>query len=315
MLTRLRVGGVTLAVQSQRRSPVIEPTAIERAFVARSGADIVLALEERPVPEGAPERLVFDSGGPWRVHARGRHYLYSVHESGPSAPAERGVEIDRRWRQGVLFASPSTRAHHLGSALSYPLGELLFSHHIAASGGLVLHACGVAIGGKGVLFCGPSGAGKTTMAQLWRKHHRDALILSDDRVVVRSDRGALWVYGTPWHGTGGFASPRGAPISAIFFLQHAARTVIRSLDLPTSTAQLFARTFPPLWDRRAVQTALGTCTLVAQNVPCHLLQFCPDLSAVKAVLNQISRQTQLAERTRRNGQDECTGSLAATIAE
>lgn len=82
MLRRLRVGGVTVALRSRRPSALIEPTAIERAFVVRSGTDIVLDLEERPVPEVAPGRLLFESGGPWRVHARGRRYLYSVRESG-----------------------------------------------------------------------------------------------------------------------------------------------------------------------------------------------------------------------------------------
>ncbi len=291
MLTRLRVGGITLALRSERRSTLLEPTAIERAFVVRSGADIVLDLEERPVPDVAPERLLFESGGPWRVHARGRRYLYSVRESGPAGPAARGIEIDRRWRRGVLFVPPSPRTHHLGDALSYPLGELLFTHHITALGGLVAHACGVCVGGKAVLFCGVSGAGKTTTARLWRKHRPDALILSDDRVVVRCRRGRFWAWGTPWHGAGRFASAKGTPLGAIFFLAHAPQTAIRPVDIPAAAARLFARTFPPLWNRRAIHASLGTCGRLAEEVPCYLLEFRPDRSAVTAVLETISRGT------------------------
>ncbi len=296
MLTRLRVGGITLALRSPRRSALIRPTPVERAFIVRSGADIVLDLEERPVPDITPDSLLFDSGGPWRVHARGRRYLYSVHERGPSGGATRGLEIDRSWRRGVLFSPPSPPADRLSSALSYPLGELLFTHRITASGGLVAHACGVNVGGKGVLFCGVSGAGKTTTARLWRKHYPGAQILSDDRMAVRYHRGRFWAWGTPWHGAGGFASSNGRPLGAVFFLEHAPWTTIRRMDIPAAAARLFARTFPPLWDPRAIHASLGACGRLAEGVPCYRLRFRPDQSAVAAVLETLASGTRRGHR-------------------
>jgi hypothetical protein len=287
MLTRLRVGGVTLALHSTHRSAAIEPAAIERAFVVRSGADIVLDLEEQSVPEIAPEHLLFESGGTWRVHARGRRYLYSVRESGPAGPAVRGVEIDRRWRRGVLYVPFSPRTHHLGDALSYPLGELLFSHHIAASGGLMAHACGVGVGGKGILFCGVSGAGKTTTARLWRRHRPDTVVLSDDRVVVRNLRGRYWAWGTPWHGAGRFASPRGFPLRAVFFLSHRRRNVFAPLDHATAAARLLARSFPPIWSARDMATALRTVTQLAGAVPCYDFGFRIGRGAVETVVERL----------------------------
>ncbi|MCX5733198.1 MAG: hypothetical protein NTW68_02555 [candidate division NC10 bacterium] len=288
MLTRLRIGGVTLALHSERPSRAISPTAVERGFVVRSGAeDIVLDIEERPVPDAAPESLLFDSGGPWCVHARGRRYLYSVRESGPAGPVARGIEIDRGWRRGVLYLPPSPRTHRLGDALSYPLGELLFTHHITASDGVVAHACGVGVGGKGVLFCGVSGAGKTTMARLWNKHRPDATILSDDRVVVRWRRGRFWVWGTPWHGTGRFASPRAFPLQAIFFLTHDRRNTLTTLDQPTAAARLLARSFPPIWSAREVATALRTVTRLAGAIPCYSFGFRIGRAAVESVLERL----------------------------
>ena len=287
MLTRLRVGGVTLVLRSARPTAAIEPTAVERGFVVRSGADILLDLEERPVPDVAPESLLFESDGPWSVHVRGRRYLYSVRESGPAGPAARGIEIDRRWRRGVLYVAPSPRARHLGDALSYPLGELLFTHHITASGGLVAHACGVGVDGKGVLFCGVSGTGKTTTARLWKKHRPDAPILSDDRVLVRWRRGRFWVWGTPWHGTGRFASPQGFPLRAIFFLTHNRRNTLTTLDQPTAAARLLARSFPPIWSARDVTTALRTVTQLAASTPCYDFGFRVGRAAVETVLERL----------------------------
>jgi len=146
----------------------------------------------------------------------------------------------------------------------------------------------VDVGGRSVLFCGVSGAGKTTTARLWRKHRPDALVLSDDRMAVRCRRGRFWAWGTPWHGTGGFASAKGRPLGAVFFLAHAPRTAIRQVDIPAAAARLFARTFPPLWDRRAIYASLGACGRLAEEVPCYLLEFRPDRSAVVAVLEMLS---------------------------
>jgi hypothetical protein len=287
MLTRLRIGGVTLALRSERPSKAISPTAVERGFVVPSGADILLDLEERPVPDAAPASLLFDSGGPWCVHARGRRYLYSLRESGPAGPVARGIEIDRGWRRGVLYLPPTPRTHRLGDALSYPLGELLFTHHITASGGLVAHACGVGAGENGIIFCGVSGAGKTTTARLWKKHRPDAAIMSDDRVVVRGRRGRFWVWGTPWHGTGRFASPKRFPLRAIFFLSRSQRDTLTPLDQPTAAARLLARSFPPIWSARDVTTALRTVTQIAGSIPCYDFGFRIGRGAVETVVERL----------------------------
>jgi hypothetical protein len=298
MLTRLRIGGVTLALRSERPSNAISPTAVERGFVVRNGADIVIGLKERPVPDAAPESLLFDSGGPWCVHARGRRYLYSVRESGPAGPVARGIEIDRRWRRGLLYLPPSRATRRLGDALSYPLGELLLTHHITASGGLVAHACGVGVGGSGVIFCGVSGTGKTTTARLWKKHRPDASILSDDRVVLRGRRGRFWVWGTPWHGTGRFASPQRFPLRAIFFLRHSPRDALAPLDHPTAAARLFARSFPPIWSARAVTTALRTAAQLAGSIPCYDFGFRIGRGAVETVVERLGLAPEAESETK-----------------
>ena len=152
--------------------------------------------------------------------------------------------IDRGWKRGVLYLAPGPRLAAIGHALSYPLGEILFSHRITASGGLVLHACAVVVDGCAVLFSGFSGAGKTTMARLWRRHCPSVKILSDDRVVLREHRGGLHAWGTPWHGTGGFASPCGARLRAVVFIRHGTRNDFTPLAPPAAAAMLLARILP-----------------------------------------------------------------------
>jgi hypothetical protein len=273
MLRRQRVGGLALAVSSPRHLPALEPTAVERAFSADRGADIALEAREGPVPEPRGGSLLFDSGGTWRVHAHGRRLLYTIHEEGRGGPATRGLEIDGGWSRGVLHLAPGPWLDVAGHALSYPLGELLFSHRLTASGGLVVHAGGVLVGGSAILFCGVSGAGKTTLSRLWRRHCPAATILSDDRVVVRARDGVFRAWGTPWHGTGRHASPRSGRIRAVLFLRRGTRDKLVPLAPPAAAAMLLARSFPPIWSQRAMATALGTASRFVAAVPAYEFSF------------------------------------------
>jgi len=288
MVVRFRVAGVTVAIHSAHSTPAIQLPAALRPFATSRGADIRLAFSTDTIPRPPEADLLFDSGAVWRVYRWHQGLLYTFSTPALNPPAYKAVEIDRRFRRGILYYPHPIAGRRAGSALDFPLDELLFQHRLARDGELELHTCGIIADGRVLLFCGKSGAGKTTTARLWRRYVREAHILSDDRIVIRRRGGRPWAFGTPWHGAGGFASPAGGPIGAIFFLAHTATTTIHRLDAPGAAARLFARTFPPIWDRHAVQATLSTCSSLAETIPCYVLGFRPDRSAVKAVLERTS---------------------------
>jgi hypothetical protein len=298
-VVRLRIAGATLVARARGEAPGLRLPPRLRPFVPAAGDDIRLDLSADPVPEPDRSRLLFDSGGIWQVFADGAGLLYRFRAPRGEGPAARGVRIDRAWSKGTLFLPPSPYSRLAGFALSYPLDELLFAHHFAERGAMVVHGCGLVSGGRGLLFCGHSGAGKTTTARLWRRHRRDTRVLSDDRTVIRFRAGRPWIFGTPWHGSGRFARPEGAPLSAVFFLRQAARTRLTRLDTPAAAAQLYARSFPPPWSARGIARVLGACGRVARALPCHTLAFTPDASAVgvaRAAVLQPERGSSIRDR-------------------
>lgn len=93
------------------------------------------------------------------------------------------------YREGRLIMTNSISEMMLNSALM-----ILFTLATAGKGTLLFHAAVVSQEGKGYLFLGTSGTGKSTHAQLWLKHIEGTELVNDDNPVVRDGV----VYGSPW---------------------------------------------------------------------------------------------------------------------
>ena len=161
-----------------------------------------------------------------------------------------------------------------------PAIELLMMHYLAQGYGLISHACGVVWEGKGFLFVGDSGAGKSTMARLWAGE-KGVEVLSDDRTIMRKKGDEFWMYGTPWHGEGKFGSPGSAKVEKIFFIGHGEENTVRDVKGVDVAARLVACSFPPYWDPEGMDFTLGFVSDLAVKVGCRELSFRPDWSVVE----------------------------------
>ena len=149
--------------------------------------------------------------------------------------------------------------------------------------GVLLHACGVSDHGRGLLFVGSSGAGKSTMADLW-KNGEGVTILSDDRVIVREKEGRFWAYGTPWHGDARLCSAESVPLEAIFLIRHGGENSIMRLgEARKAVSSLLVRSFPTFWNAEGMAFTLEFLHRMSQAVPCYDLGFMPDKSVVQLV--------------------------------
>ncbi|HVB87212.1 MAG TPA: hypothetical protein VNK23_11175 [Candidatus Dormibacteraeota bacterium] len=226
----------------------------------------------------------FDSGGLWTVFHEGANseFYFATPYLG-SAPYK-ALTIDREFRRGELLLSraclDASRAMY---PLEYPLDELLMIHRLGRGEGVEMHAMGlVDEAGRGHLFLGHSGAGKSTTARLWQRESR-ALILSDDRIILCERDGRIWMHGTPWHGDAGIASPKSAPLYRAYLIEHGSKTQLAGVSKGRAAAEFLARSFVPHYSADAMAFTLEFLDRVAQQTPCFAFKFLPDQSAVEAI--------------------------------
>jgi hypothetical protein len=173
------------------------------------------------------------------------------------------------------------------NVLRYPLDRILLMYVLGCWEGLIVHAAGLNFQGKGFLFPGKSGAGKTTLSHLFTAREGFE-VLSDDRMAVRKTGGAFKCYGTPWPGEARIAVNKGLPLAGIFFLHKSQENMIRKISLPQALARLFPVVSIPWYEKEMVPGFLDFCEDLVSGVPVYDLHFRPDEDCMKYFQEFIS---------------------------
>jgi hypothetical protein len=287
-LMHLRIADLNIAVRTQDPALRLAVSGSSTRFLVDDGqADVTVVTRLGDPRRESRGELLFEAPPLWRLHRDGERLAFSFSSPalGPLPYKEARFAPDFSHGEVVL-------RHELYSGvdaidpLGYPLDELLVQGLLAGGRGAELHGCGVISGGRGLLFVGQSGAGKTTMARLWQAAG-GVTIASDDRIVVRRDGAGFALHGTPWHGEAALAEPASAPLAGLFFLAKAPENAATPVPPGQAAARLFACGFPPFWDREGVDFTLRFFGELAAAVPCRELAFVPDASVVPFVTRQV----------------------------
>jgi len=247
-------------------------------------------LGEGPVTDGAP--LLFDSGTTWKLYRIDDTYAIPIRSAQSGSKPLLTAVLDDGFATGRVFVHPTSAEASTNPAaptapqkvdpFRYPLGEIVMLSFLSRHRrGVILHACGVVDEGRGFLFCGVSGAGKSTMANIWKPTY--ATLLSDDRIIVRRMDGVFRMYGTPWHGDANVCDPGNAPLEKVFFIVHADRNYAKPISPIDAASRLLVRCFPPFWDKEGMEFVTNFLAEMAEEVPCYELGFVPDQSVVEFV--------------------------------
>lgn len=204
--------------------------------------------------------------------------LLSIH----TLPDEHPLAVARfapDFSEGELLCRAGRHGAPTPYAFNYPCDQVAVLNALNPRGVGIVHAGGVAFEGNGLLFCGKSGAGKTTLSRLCRA--AGATLLNDDRQFMWADGDSARLAPTPWHGLEPEIHNVTTPLRAIFHLVQAAKNRVTALSPAESAARLLGNTVAPFYRADAMARALEWADAITARVPSYRLEFTPTQDAVR----------------------------------
>lgn len=131
----------------------------------------------------------------------------------------------------------------------------------------------------GLLFCGPSGIGKSTQARLWQQH-RDARLINGDRPILSFQDGRWLGWGAPYAGSSRCYVNESRPISAVILLQQGNACALRRLDTAQAFSGIFRNLTVDRFDRQETAAGADLAVALASQVPVVAYTCPPDAQAV-----------------------------------
>ncbi|MEM7349309.1 MAG: hypothetical protein AAF657_00790 [Acidobacteriota bacterium] len=287
----LSIGGLGFTIELPPRVRLIERDTVYAPFLVRDPAadsrirgDLTLKV----APDTESLDLLFDTEETWRAFADGDDVLLRLRSTGDSqgylwlarlVGARQGPIEHLTIHCGDRLVECRGAIVELTNPLHYPLDQLLAMFVLPALPGALIHAAGLARGGRGIFCAGVSGAGKTTFMGL-TEGYDDLDGLSDDRVIVRRSGDAWSLFGTPWAGEGRVAANRGVELVGVTFLNKADHNALVPISPTNALTQLLATTSILWFDRQRTEQAMSLCEALVSHLPCYELHFRKEEEAV-----------------------------------
>ena len=228
---------------------------------------VELAMNVRPEPSTVPARPPsWQVGRSWAVWEEGADLLFRAGMHG-AAKAFFGCRVARDLTRAELSVDPDLPGSLPGrmeAPLRYPLDQAISWGLLSRIGGALLHSAVAVKKGRGVVFAGRSGAGKSTISGLLRAE--GWRILNDDRVVVFRRGGEWRVAGTPWHGSGRFAEAAEVPLAGICFLHQASACRLEPMSASQTRLALLDVAAVPWFEDGWAQGTLDGIDRLAKDV-------------------------------------------------
>lgn len=163
--------------------------------------------------------------------------------------------------------------------LVYPMGPILLHYMTLQSDAAMMHASCAFDGINGRMFSGFSGAGKSTISKIWAD--AGSQIINDDRLIIRYQQGAYFVYNTPMYY---IDRPKKTSLNSIFLISHSPENKIKLLKGAEAVTKVMAfsiqNNFDPFWVEKRLQFFSKLC----DQISIYSLGFVPTENVVKFIL-------------------------------
>jgi len=237
------------------------------------GADTIVIQHHFSLPDLAGHDLGREiyRKPPWAIYQRGRSWVYTGIQA-DEPRLHRVAVFNHDHTRGQIYHSSEEIFHQkkIYSLTLFPSDQILFARVLADRQACYLHAAGMILDGKGLLFAGHSEAGKSTMVT---KLQAEGEILGDDRMIVRRWPEGFRIHGTWSNGLVPIVSAASAPLGAIMFLEKSnATSLIRISEPKEIVRRLLFLVIRPLVTADWCDKILALVAKIAREVPAYRLQ-------------------------------------------
>lgn len=137
---------------------------------------------------------------------------------------------------------------------------------------LLFHGSAIAVDGVGYLFTAKSGTGKSTHTRLWREMLGErAVMVNDDKPLLRISDGGVTVYGTPWDGKHRLSTNIAVPLKAICILERGEQNRIAPITKREALPMLLQQSYRPN-DAAAMTKTVTLADRLGDSVALYRLQ-------------------------------------------
>ncbi len=268
-----RIGFADLVIDFQAEFPMAVPDELE-PFLCEGGCPTdtyeLRILREPLVSQG--ERLHNHKGITAYREGEGTLLLYGDESQGDVIF---GTRLRHSGQHTIYVREEAARHMAFGSRLGGIMnGEELLLRHNA----VVLHSSLVSYRGRGILFSGPSGMGKSTQADLWKQTF-GAEILNGDRAVIRLMQDGFRAGGSPWCGSSGIYRREHIPVEAIVLLRQGTENRILPAEPKIAFREIYSQCIVHDWDKYFVNRICDLVQELVRQVPVYILSCLPAPSA------------------------------------
>lgn len=276
-----------------------EPFAVSTSELATVGADVLLAFElkvEMPVPGNANRINYFEET---RQADEGQEIVCGRTELGEFVFEFFLGEAST----GMLVCEPGYRKGRIllfGKADKFAVNNSVMVMYALATADkmtALFHSAIVSYEGKGYMFLGKSGTGKSTHARLWLKYIPGTELVNDDNPVVRLKGDSFWVYGSPWSGKTPCYKNLAMPLGAIVLLSQAPYNKIRPLQGIEAYVALVPSISGKRWDRAIADGLHQVENSIAQKAKMFHLECLPDEEAARVCHTAVAPTNRVAPQT------------------
>ncbi len=190
-----------------------------------------------------PEGILIKPNNPWVKRDGVIEYVYAK-DSNQSIRALFYHDLD--YKKSTILINPSKCKDP--AETEYVMMSMIFMEVMIRKGFLSLHASAFSYHNQAVLLSAPSQTGKSTLFRHVQSIYPEAMIINDDKPLIRKEKEMIYVYGTPFSGHQKLNHPIVVPMSALVFLKQGKQNVITPLEPDNILTELIKNMYRPMDD-------------------------------------------------------------------